>query len=137
MSFEVFERRLGEKLDSASKSKETFQKGWNALRINLIVPMLKSAEKVFEARLMKATAIEHDAEIYLHVVNRFNGNTHRFRFSPDEKKSQVRFGYVCYLENTNPPEEEEPDVRFFALAELSQLAVEGLMLEFSERVARP
>jgi len=135
MSFDVLERRMREKLEEVLVEKTTFHTNWNRLRQMLVEPMLQSAEKVFTERRMRARAASRDEDVVLFVTG-FDQRTHRLRFSANSERLQIACGYCCYVEGEAIPPGQEADVNFFALAEMSQLALERTLIEFTEKVAR-
>jgi hypothetical protein len=135
MSFEVFERRLRERLEEVTMEKQSFHSAWGGLRSMLVEPMLKSAAKIFTERNLLSSYTPRDEEVALYVTD-FYRQTRRLRFWADGDRLQIGYSEVSYREGDKIPVESEDTMRFLALAEISQLSVERIILAFSERVAR-
>lgn len=135
MNFEVFARRLDQKLSDVRGEAAAFQRGWGELRAKLVEPMLKTAEKGFQERAFKAVCQTNGGSVTLWVTTHFTFLESYITFAPADERRQVEYAVaISYPEGGGA--EAETESQFFALAELSHLTLERLLLEFADRVAR-
>jgi len=133
MTFEVFARRLDDKLRAVDEEAAGFNGRWRDLRETLIEPILKTAENGFKERAFRKVVCQtHGGAVSLWVTR--YGLESRISFSADAERLQVACAVASYPEGHEA--EAQEDRRFFALAEMPQLVVEKLVLEFAETVAR-
>jgi hypothetical protein len=136
MVFEAFERRLGERLDAAFHGTAKFNAAWHDLKRTLVEPMLQTAVATLRGRhhAFDPVCQSHEGKISLYV--NYQGQTHRLQFAPNQERREIECGVVRYPQGGQLPSEAGVEKQFFALQELSHLALERIVLEYADGVVR-
>jgi hypothetical protein len=134
MSFEVFERRLSEKLEALFTETDTFYARWSELKRTLVEPMLKSAAKTFTDKNIHSVCQAYGSNLGLFATNR--GQDHRLRFSANADRLQAECAAISYPQGAHSNDVAEAGIRYFALEEISQLTIEKIVLEYADMVVR-